>query len=101
MRNDVPSPTGQPIAMDDDVEPNREQTADEERLSRLPPEEHDEDRAIGGGMLDEGGTAVTRGTGTLGGEAQGRDIEADDENQARKDLDGETAFPTEPGGGTR
>jgi hypothetical protein len=83
---------------DANVGPN----ADDDRLSKLPPEEHDEDRTVGGGMLDQGGTAVSRGTGTLGGEAQRRDVEADDDEQrAESTVDDDLAFPTEPGGGTR
>jgi hypothetical protein len=117
MTNDVPSPSGHPFPADDarieaaanagavdeglqGLDGNREQTADEERLSKLPPEEHDADRTVGGGMLDAGGTAIERGTGTLSGEAQDRDVEADDENTARPEIDDDLAYPSEPGGGT-
>jgi hypothetical protein len=115
MTNEVPSPSGHQFptedgrlsaaeatgALDDDVDANVGSNADDDRLSKLPPEEHDEDRTLGGGMLGQGGTAVNRGTGTLGGEAQGRDVEADDEKQAEPTVDDDLAFPTEPGGGTR
>jgi hypothetical protein len=87
-------------ALDDDVAVNDDPAADEERLSKLPPEERDDDRTVGGGMLAQGGTSISRGTGTLGGEAQGRDVEADEANRGRADMDDEVAFPTEPGGGT-
>jgi hypothetical protein len=88
-------------ALDDDVELNAEQTADQDRLSKLPPEERDDDRTVGAGVLGEGGTSINRGTGTLSGEAQDRDVEADDANAGTADMDDEVAFPTEPGGGTR
>jgi hypothetical protein len=115
MTNDVPSAAGHNFpqddmrlsetegmhALDDDVDPNREQTAHEERLEKLPPEEIDEGRTVGGGVMSEGGTAIERGTGTLSGEAQDRDVEADDENRRdRNDDIDDIAYPTEPGGGT-
>jgi hypothetical protein len=37
----------------------------------LPEHERRDDRTVGGGMMDQGGTAIDRGTGTLGGQAQG------------------------------
>jgi hypothetical protein len=37
----------------------------------MPEHEKDPDDTVGGGVMSEGGTAVDRGTGTLGGEAQG------------------------------
>ena len=65
---------------------------DPERLDQLPEHERDDDVAgtSGGGILSEGGTAVDRGTGTLGGVAQGRDDEVEDADRpARKDPDTE------------
>jgi hypothetical protein len=114
MGNDVPSATGQRFpsgdqwlsaaegagALDDDIDPNGEASGDDDRLSKLPAEERDDDRTVGAGIMDEGGTAVARGTGTLGGQAQGGDAESDDDDGA-KELDDTVAFPTEPGGGTR
>ena len=46
---------------------------DRERLEELPEHESREieGQSVGGGVLTEGGTAVDRGTGTLGGTAQG------------------------------
>ena len=41
------------------------------RTEGLPEHEIDDDRTTGGGILSEGGTAVDRGTGELGGQAQG------------------------------
>ena len=56
---------------------------DEEELDRtdaLPEHERDDDRTLGGGVMSMGGTTVDRGTGTLGGEAQGDDSDATDES---------------------
>jgi hypothetical protein len=86
-RNDRTNPVGDESDTDD-------------RLAKLPPEEHDADRTIGGGVMDAGGTAIDRGTDTLAGEAQDRDVEADDANRRDADMDDEVAFPTEPAGGT-
>jgi hypothetical protein len=41
----------------------------------MPEHEEDRDDTVGGGVMSEGGTAIDRGTGTLGGEAQGGDAE--------------------------
>src|SRR5512140_2664021 len=48
------------------------------RLDELPAHEDDSDVAgqAGGGILEEGGTAEVRGTGTMTGNAQGLDDEA-------------------------
>ena len=118
MTNDVPNagtrtfpPGGTALsgaeaagALDDDVDAaadaGGDQAAHDDRLSKLPPEEHDDDRTAGGGILSEGGTAIARGTGTLSGEAQDRDVEADDENRSNADLDDQLAYPSEPAGGT-
>ena len=45
----------------------------------LPEHEIDEEDTAGGGILGVGGTAIDRGTGTLGGTAQGNDPGAEDE----------------------
>lgn len=50
------------------------------RLDELPDHEDDADVAgqVGGGVLGAGGTAEVRGTGELGGNAQGLDDETTD-----------------------
>jgi len=51
----------------------------DERPDELPEHERDDDRTVGGGVMSMGGTTVDRGTGTLGGQAQGAvDEDADD-----------------------
>ena len=58
---------------------------EEARERGLPEHEIDADETVGGGVLSSGGTAIDRGTGTLGGRAQDRDRpEPDDE-----DFDGD------------
>jgi hypothetical protein len=58
---------------------------EEARERGLPEHEIDDDETVGGGVLSSGGTAIDRGTGTLGGLAQNRDRpRAEDE-----DFDGE------------
>ena len=53
---------------------------DDERRDALPDHElRDEDQVVGGGVMSAGGTAIDRGTGTLGGTAQGND-EDDEES---------------------
>ncbi|HSK53024.1 MAG TPA: hypothetical protein VLA44_09730 [Clostridia bacterium] len=76
--------------MDDDM---RGRT-NEDRLEDMPEHESDEDvETVGGGVMSAGGTAVDRGTGTLGGTAQGpRD--ADDHDDLDDDFD---AAPVDPG----
>jgi hypothetical protein len=49
-----------------------------DRLADLPEHELDDDATVGGGVMSQGGTAIDRGTGTLSGEAQGADDDADD-----------------------
>ena len=44
----------------------------------LPEHERRDDRTVGGGLMSQGGTAIDRGTGTLGGQAQGP---AEDDDQ--------------------
>jgi hypothetical protein len=46
---------------------------EEGRLRELPEHERDDDRTSGGGLMSEGGTAIDRGTGVLGGEAETAD----------------------------
>jgi hypothetical protein len=43
------------------------------RLDELPEHERDDDRTVGGGLMESGGTAIDRGTGTLAGQAQHAD----------------------------
>jgi hypothetical protein len=50
-----------------------------EREQQLPEHERDEDATVGGGLMGAGGTAVDRGTGELGGTAQGTGDDDDDE----------------------
>ena len=51
------------------------------RRDELPEHEIDDERTTGGGILSQGGTAVDRGTGMLGGQAQGtQDDDRPDEN---------------------
>ena len=50
----VPPPTGFP--RDDDSAPDRD---------------IEQDETVGGGVMQQGGTAIDRGTGTLSGKAQG------------------------------
>jgi hypothetical protein len=54
---------------DDATDARRE----EARERGLPEHEIDEVETVGGGVMSSGGTAVDRGTGTLGGQAQGGD----------------------------
>ena len=77
--------------MDDEM---RRRT-DEDRLEDMPAHESDEDveTTLGGGVMSSGGTAVDRGTGTLGGTAQGRDADDGDDDL---DDDFDTA-PVDPG----
>jgi hypothetical protein len=79
--------------MDDDM---RRRT-DEDRLEDMPEHESDKDvdTVLGGGVMSAGGTAVDRGTGTLGGTAQGpRDADDRDDEDLDDDLD---ATPVDPG----
>ena len=65
---------------------------DDDRLDQLPEHERDDDVAgtTGGGIMSEGGTAVDRGTGTLGGTAQGDPNEdADSPDPSARDDDPE------------
>jgi hypothetical protein len=60
-------------ATDDDA--RREEAA----RRGLPEHEIDEDETVGGGVLAAGGTAIDRGTGTLGGTAESHDPTEDDD----------------------
>ena len=42
---------------------------DHDDPDRLPAHETDRDSAVGGGLMSQGGTAIDRGTDTVGGEA--------------------------------
>jgi hypothetical protein len=53
--------------------------------ARLPRHEIDENETVGGGILTQGGTAIDRGTGTLGGQAQGDDDRNDDKTAGTTD----------------
>ncbi|MFL5679938.1 MAG: hypothetical protein ACJ77B_04995 [Chloroflexota bacterium] len=50
-----------------------------EREQQLPEHERDEAASVGGGVMAAGGTAVDRGTGELGGTAEGTQEDDDDE----------------------
>jgi hypothetical protein len=78
---------------DDTMRSNRER-------EDMPEHESDDDVAqtSGAGVLSEGGTAIDRGTGTLGGVAQGPDAGEDDDGilegdvrRAGGDVDGDGA----------
>jgi hypothetical protein len=64
---------------------------DRERLEELPEHEKRdvEGQSVGGGVMSEGGTAVDRGTGTLGGTAQGAVADDDLAGDALDDETGE------------
>ncbi len=66
----------------------------DESTAGLPRHEIDEDDAVGGGVMGAGGTAVDRGTGELGGSAQG-----DDGDEAGGVNEGMIAGP--PAGGAQ
>jgi hypothetical protein len=55
----------------------------------LPTHEIDEDRSVGGGIVSKGGTAVDRGTGTTGGQAERLDDDDDDDDDDDNDGDDE------------
>jgi hypothetical protein len=67
-----------PIGSLDDVEADATTRRDGQRRG-LPAHEIDEDETAGGGMMSQGGTAIDRGTGTLAGQAQGREPGDDEE----------------------
>jgi hypothetical protein len=63
-------PLNRPVVPPGDLDP--------EKQDELPEHELDRDETVGGGVMETGGTAVDRGTGTLTGKAQGT---AEDEDQ--------------------
>jgi hypothetical protein len=65
---------------------------DDEPTEGLPEHERDTDTTVGGGVLATGGTAVDRGTGTLDGDAQGRDPA--DEVEGADPVDPDEAVPS-------
>jgi hypothetical protein len=82
MDDEIPAPIpfpGSPTEPDDD---RRDETP---RERALPEHERDDARTIGGGVLTSGGTAIDRGTGTLGGQAQGPVAADDVDAEARDD----------------
>jgi hypothetical protein len=52
----------------------------------LPSHEIDDDSTAGGGIMSQGGTSIDRGTGTLGGVAQGH-TETDEDGPTDEDSD--------------
>jgi hypothetical protein len=66
----------------------------EDDSDQLPEHERRDDRTVGGGMMDQGGTAIDRGTGTLGGRAQGPSEDDDrDDPLEPEDLDEDEVQP--------
>ncbi|HET9615301.1 MAG TPA: hypothetical protein VFP22_10850 [Candidatus Limnocylindrales bacterium] len=61
-----------PLGSADDESAPRDE-GEEGRLGELPAHERDDDRTTGGGLMASGGTAIDRGTGELGGQAQAAD----------------------------
>ncbi len=114
MTNDVPSAAGHQFPSDDlrlnqaeavdSLDDDSANGDDQDRLSKLPPEERDDPNTIGAGVMSAGGTAVDRGTGTLSGEAQGDDRGDDDPEALDLPIDDnaepDVAFGSQPGGGT-
>ena len=65
---------------------------EDRRLDELPDHERDDDVSTsGGGIMSEGGTAIDRGTGALGGIAQGGDPDeaADAPDDPRGEREGD------------
>jgi hypothetical protein len=76
---------------------NIREPEDIRRLRDLPDHEQDPDTTIGGGVLSQGGTAQDRGTGTLGGVAEGPNAGmAEDENINEDDPDAGAAEGARP-----
>jgi hypothetical protein len=72
---------------------------------RLPEHEQDDERTLGGGVMGAGGTAIDRGTGTLGGEAQGPGADDDegdliDRRVDEEPIDGRPDLGPDAGRGT-
>jgi hypothetical protein len=60
----------------------------------VPEHERRDDRTVGGGVMDQGGTAIDRGTGTLGGQAQGPAEDDDTEDPMKpQDVDEDEIQP--------
>lgn len=79
------------------------QDEDEERLSRLPDFERDSPTEVGGGVLEEGGTAGGTGTGMVAGAGSERDLAADEgrpipDSDLPGQRDAAVQGPVEPGG---
>jgi hypothetical protein len=70
---------------------------EDERLDELPEHERDDDQTIGGGVMHAGGTAIDRGTGTLGGQAQSADQSGFGAGDARDDRSLDEAADEAPG----
>jgi hypothetical protein len=51
-----------------------------DREDQLPEHERDDDTVAGAGLMGSGGTAVDRGTGELGGTAQGPALGGDEDD---------------------
>jgi hypothetical protein len=67
------------------------------RLQGLPDHERDPNESVGGGLMSQGGTAHDRGTGTLGGVAEGPNAGApEDENLNEDDPDAGAAGGARP-----
>ncbi len=89
--------SGGEAGRDPSLDPAGEQVADalggDDDDDVLPEHERDDDRTIGGGIMDRGGTAIERGGDTIDHEAppgeQGKRVERDDEP---------VPPPVEPGG---
>ena len=73
-RDSRPRPFGAVDDLGDDAATNPDDGEE-----RLPRHEIDENETVGGGIVSQGGTAIDRGTGTLGGQAQGDDDKNDDQ----------------------
>jgi hypothetical protein len=67
--------------------------------SGLPSHEVDDDTTVGGGLMSSGTTATDRGTGDLGGQAQGDDRNDDRDDDVVGVNEGAIAGP--PAGGAQ
>lgn len=77
MNTEYRPPILEPVTPTDeygDPDDRRDELADR---TGMPAHELDEDRTAGGGIMSQGGTAVDRGTGSLGGVAQDGDADMD------------------------
>jgi hypothetical protein len=98
MSDQFRPPIVDPLAGGDDVESADRERREEARRRGLPEHEIDEDETVGGGVMASGGTAIDRGTGTLGGQAQGTDPAetADDTFEGRDVADQVVPEPMNP-----